>query len=251
VRVVVSQSMYFPWVGMLEQMQLADTYVRYDDVQYSKGSFTNRVQVKTASGIRWLTVPLSNLHLGQRIDEVEIGDKVDWRTSHREILADAYRDSDFFSDVATIVDDVFSAPAKTIADVSYASMVALADYFDIGSQLEKKSSIDLDVDGASSQRVLDIVLAVGGRTYITGHGARKYLDHELFERSGVSVEYMKYVCEAYPQKHGPFTPYVTALDLVANCGRDGKRFIQSGSVNWRAFLGPDLPGRVSSDPEAF
>ena len=28
---VVSQPMYFPWVGMLEQIRLCDTYVFYDD----------------------------------------------------------------------------------------------------------------------------------------------------------------------------------------------------------------------------
>lgn len=38
--------MFFPWVGFLEQLKLVDVYVFYDDVQFSKGSFTNRVQVK-------------------------------------------------------------------------------------------------------------------------------------------------------------------------------------------------------------
>ncbi|NBX37756.1 MAG: hypothetical protein EBR10_11170, partial [Planctomycetes bacterium] len=49
-RIVISQSMYFPWVGFLEQMSLADIFVVYDDVQFSKGSFTSRVQAKTAAG---------------------------------------------------------------------------------------------------------------------------------------------------------------------------------------------------------
>ena len=54
-RVVISQSMLFPWVGLLEQMRLADVFVHYDDVQFSKGSFVNRVQVKTPDGVRWMT----------------------------------------------------------------------------------------------------------------------------------------------------------------------------------------------------
>ena len=66
--VVVSQPMFFPWVGMFEQIRLADAYVHYTDVQFSKGSFVNRVQIKTADGFRWLTVPLKNVALGQNID---------------------------------------------------------------------------------------------------------------------------------------------------------------------------------------
>ena len=60
---VISQSMYFPWVGMLEQIRLADVFMHYDDVQLARG-FYNRVQVKTAQGARWLTVPLRDKHQG-------------------------------------------------------------------------------------------------------------------------------------------------------------------------------------------
>ena len=42
---VISQPMYFPRVGMLEQIRLADHFVYYDDVQFSRGGFSNRVQL--------------------------------------------------------------------------------------------------------------------------------------------------------------------------------------------------------------
>jgi len=54
-RIVISQSMYFPWVGLLEQIRLAEFFVHYDDVQLTR-VFTNRVQVKTAQGSKWITV---------------------------------------------------------------------------------------------------------------------------------------------------------------------------------------------------
>ncbi len=85
-KVVISQPMYFPWVGMFEQIRLADVYVHYGDVQFSKGSFTNRVQIKTAQGIKWLTVPLKDVSIGQVIDEVRINASVDWRRQHMDIL---------------------------------------------------------------------------------------------------------------------------------------------------------------------
>src|SRR5882672_1775792 len=88
--VVISQPMFFPWVGMLEQLQAADVYVHYDDVQFSKGSFTNRVQVKTATGVKWLTVPLEDVHLGQLIKDVRVDSRRDWRKSHLSLLDQAY-----------------------------------------------------------------------------------------------------------------------------------------------------------------
>jgi hypothetical protein len=76
----------------------------------------------------------------------------------------------------------------------------------------------------------------GAKTYITGHGAKNYLEHELFERNGIDVEYMDYQCVAYPQLHGEFIPYVTGLDVIANCGRSGAKFISPLTKNWRKFI---------------
>ena len=69
--VVISQPMYFPWVGMLEQMALADVWVHLDDAQFSKGGFFNRVQIKTTDGTPWLTVPLAENKLGQPLNEIQ------------------------------------------------------------------------------------------------------------------------------------------------------------------------------------
>ena len=129
-----------------------------------------------------------------------------------------------------------SRPAQTLADVSRASILALAEYFSLCGACRFLDSAALGIGGRSSQRLHDIVRSVGGSHYFTGHGARNYLDHALFERSGITVEYMAYQTILYPQLHGAFTPFVTGLDLVANCGRSGKNVIVSGTVSWRDFV---------------
>ena len=235
-QVVISQSMYFPWVGFLEQIRLADLFVRYDDVPFSKGSFTNRVQIKTAVGSRWLTVPLSGLRLGQRIEEVRLDNSRDWRAQHRAQLAQAYCKAPFVAEMLAIVDAVFALPTTTLSQLAHASTFALVDYFGLSAGLRQYDASILGVKGNGSQRVLDIVRALGGSIYITGHGARNYLDHAAFEQAGVQVRYMQYNCSSYPQLHGKFTPYISSLDLVANCGREGAKVICSKSIYWEEFL---------------
>jgi len=234
--VVISQPMYFPWIGFLEQLQIANVFVLYDDVQFSKGSFTNRVQIKTHAGPRWLTVPLRGLRLGQLINEVQINDQIDWRRQHRETLSQAYKNCAFVRDMIDLVDTVFSQPVESLSELSNASTFALAEYFNVGTSLSRYVAADMKIVGGGSQRVLDIVRFLGGKAYITGHGARNYLDHCAFEQAGITVRYMDYCCLPYQQQHGDFTPYVSALDLVANCGRDGINYIQSTSIDWRDFI---------------
>jgi hypothetical protein len=174
--------------------------------------------------------------LGQRIKEVQVDESRDWRKQHRERLAQAYRKAPYAREMLALVDSVFAHSGKTLSQIAYTSTMALADYFGLTRGLRVYNIAELDVPGKGSQRVLDIVRVVGGTEYITGHGARNYLDHAAFEKAGIAVRYMQYRCLPYPQMHGDFTPYVTALDLVANCGAEGKYYIQSETVDWRTFL---------------
>src|ERR1700722_18634953 len=111
--IVISQPTFFPWVGMFEQIRLADVYDHYDDVQFSKGWFTNRVQIKTAAGSKWLTVPLENHRLGQRINETAVDRSHNWRSSHLAFLDQAYKHAPFRTEMLSIAEDVYGDPELT------------------------------------------------------------------------------------------------------------------------------------------
>ena len=235
-KVLITQSMLFPWVGLLEQISLADVIVFYDDVQFSKGSFTNRVQVKTPAGVKWMTIPLHNLKLGGVIDSVKSTPAVEWRERLLALLNRSFEGAPHANDALLIAREVYSLEHASIGHLARASMLSMGNYFGL---LKGKRLLDvreLGIDGSGSKRVLDIIRAIGGSDYITGHGARNYLDHKSFEESGVRVHYMSYECRPYPQCWGDFTPFVTALDLIANLGPDGKHQIASSCVPWREFL---------------
>lgn len=235
--IVISQPMYFPWPGMLEQIQLCDVFVDYNDAQFSKGSFSNRVQIKTEHGIRWLTVPLKNVRLGQLICDTEIDQAKNWQRAHLDQLKNAYRKAPFKRDVLDLVTQVFDQSHHYLGELSSASMNALLDYLpSIKTNTGFVDSSSLNVDGVSTERVINICAALEGCSYLTGHGARHYLNHEAFERQGMGVGYIEYGLQPYPQLHGAFTPYVSTLDLIANCGVEGNNFIGGAAIPWREFL---------------
>lgn len=235
-KIVISQPMLFPWVGMFEQIRLANVYVHYSDVQYSKGSFVNRVQIKTSVGTRWLTVPLKKLQLGQRIEDVRINDQTNWRQKHLSLLQQAYADAPYVQEMIELVNSVYYGRYETIDQLSEATIIAICRYYGLN---EGRTFVDvrtLNISGRSSQRVLDIVLALGGDVYVSGLGALQYLDHQLFDENGVNVQYMNYRKTPYPQLHGEFTPFVSILDLIANQGEAGLKYICSGTVDWKELV---------------
>jgi hypothetical protein len=235
-KIVISQPMLFPWVGMLEQIRLCDCHVFYDDVQFSKGSFVNRVQVKLPEGIRWMTIPIQGLTLGQRINELRPDSSRNWRRQHLDMLSRSFVAAPFRNDALGLVEDVYDSEYGDVGSISRASLLSLLCYFGLTAGRDFLSVCELGINGSGSDRVLEIVKRLGGSTYISGHGAAHYLLHETFEKNGVAVEYMDYMCMPYPQSNGSFTPYVSSLDLVANRGRDGIEVIASNTKPWRDFL---------------
>lgn len=240
--VVISQPQLFPWPGFYELVAASDVYVHLDDALFSRGGFINRVQIKHPSGSKWMTVPLKGKGTFQKIDCLEaMGD--DWKRQHRELVRQSLSQAPHIALALEVFDAVYATdPLVGLLMAGVERPVARLGL--CGPRCWTKSSL-LDAEGGSWQRVLSIVKAVNGTRYITAHGAANYLDHEAFERAGVTVEYMDYSKTPYPQLHGEFTPYVSILDAIANLGTQAGNVIRPRTIPWRDFLAERARGDIS------
>jgi hypothetical protein len=231
--VVISQPMLFPWSGFFELIGCADVFVHLDDVQFSKGSFTNRVQIKHSSGIKWMTVPLKGKGQFQKISQLEtVG--ADWKTKHRELVAQSLSKAPHLGEALELFDLVYSR--ESLIDLLIGSIEKSSLLLNSSSPKTWLRSSDLRVAGSSWERVLAIVKALGGNRYVTAHGALNYLNHEEFERQGVSVEYVEYSKTEYPQLNGAFVPYISVIDPLANLGEKAKQIIKPKTISWFDFI---------------
>jgi hypothetical protein len=233
---VASQPFYFPWVGFLEQIRLADVFIAVSDFQFVRSGFIHRVQIKIPGQTHWLTIPVRDRRERKPIEEVLIDDRTPWRLNHLRTLELNYARAPYRDEMLQLAAEVIQLPTDSLSTLIQASMMAIVGYFDLDEACKFLDNRVVGAGGAKSHRVLNLVQAVGGNRYVTGHGAANYLDHELLERHGIAVEYMKYEMRPYSQLHGSFTPYVSALDLIANMGKAGKQFICSTTRPWREFL---------------
>lgn len=229
--VVISQPMYFPWAGFIAQMALADVWIWLDDAQFSKGSFTNRVQVKLPAGRKWMTIPIEGVGSFQRILDFEAKGQ-NWVAGHREMLAQSFRGQPHAA-TALALFDAAMAPSK-LCDRLITGAEAQAQALGCLPPRILRSS-GMGVPGTSSERVLRLVQAVRGDHYISGHGALAYLDHEGLNAAGVAVSYMDYAPLPWPQSHGDFSPYVTGLDLLAAAGPCSFDHLRPACQDWRTF----------------
>lgn len=237
-KIVISQPMYFPWYGHLEQLRLCDSYVFYDDAKYSHGSFFNRVQLLSNAKQLWLTVPLVKGQTSKLIKDVYPSLTRDWKRQHLEQFMSLYGKAPYFKLAYDLLYDVLGVDeeSRSLADLSAASTMSLAAAFGLTHVRYCKSS-DLAIDGHGSQKVKDICQRLGANLYITGHGAANYLEHSLFEDCGIKVNYINYGLKKYQQgDSSDFVPYVSALDCLAHCGPAAGEYLSGELVDWKDFI---------------
>lgn len=179
--VAIHQPHYMPWLGYLRKMKDADLFVYLDKTDYTKNYFINRNKILINDEKRWLTVPvLTKGRIGQAIKDVEVNwnrPTCEWNDRHCRTLLQNY--SKCIRDKQEKIKEFYDFKGKLLIDWCIRSVELLRQAFGINTPIIFES--DLDVSGVRTERLVNICRAVGADTYLSGTGAKKYIDIELFD----------------------------------------------------------------------
>ena len=230
-KIVICQPMFLPWYGIFEQIRFSDIFVILDDAAMPTGkTFINRVQVKTCNGIVWLTVPLQK-HNNTLIKNLKIDNTQNWREKHLKTLAHAFAKSPYKNLALRIVEDIYTLPCNSLCDLNVNIMQAICGIFNWQPNIQYSSTIASK--HKSTLRILELIKYFNANVYITGHGAKNYLQHEKLELYGIHTYYMEYHIKQYPQNFKNFTSAVTILDIIANIGPKATNYFASTITSWK------------------
>ena len=217
-RCAILQPSYIPWRGYFDIIRRVDLFVFYDDVQYDRRSWRNRNIVKSPQGPLWLTIPVRarNSQLaGTPINMIEM-DGSAWAGRHLATLQHLYARAPHFAEFRPWLDRIYGSPPHLLADFTIALIIELSSLLGIHTRFVRSS--ELGVTGTKTKRLINVLDRVGAKHYLSGPSAQDYIDERLFEKHGVSLEWMTYDYPEYPQLHPPYDPHVSVLDLLFMTG---------------------------------
>lgn len=218
----IVQSSYLPWRGYFDLIARADTFIFYDSVQFTRRDWRSRNRVKTAHGLKWLTVPVRvSGHFGVPIFDVEIDNSRHWGKKHLETIRHSYGRAPYFDEVYEILELHLESPPDYLFELNRSLTQSLWSYLSDKSEKEFIGDEELSIakNMEPSEKLLALCEAVGAGRYLSGPSAKSYLDTVHFERAGVSVQYVDYRYQDYPQPHGAFEPFVSIVDGLVQLGR--------------------------------
>jgi len=127
-----------------------------------------------------------------------------------------YAREPFFNEHLPALENLYSRDYRLLADLAIATMDLLKDA--LGIKTPVKFSSEYAVDEASSARLARLCAAAGAEEYLSGAGAKAYLDPGVFSYAGIKLAWQEFTPREYPQAFPAFEPDMSALDLLLNCG---------------------------------
>ncbi|MEQ8603725.1 MAG: WbqC family protein [Marivibrio sp.] len=228
--VAIHQPNYFPWLGYFDKIRQCDFFVFLDDVQFSKGSYTNRVQIAGEAGPRWMTIPLQAAH-GSKICELRPAVD-DWHSRHLSLLKNTYKNRPHFKEVFRTIEKLMEACASESGDLAAINMTLvqqISERLGLSAQFDRSSRFDLM--SAADDRLVEIVRRIAPNgVYLSGKGGGSYQDEAKFKAAGLTLTYSRFSAGRYAQPHAALYG-LSVLDALFNVGWDAtSRLLKGGSV---------------------
>jgi len=213
--VAIHQPNFFPWLGYFHKIARSDAFVFLNDVEFSKGSYTNRAQILTGGKQKWLSMPIQ-YKSSANIEDIQIG-QGDWVDQHKRMLLGAYRKASEFDAVFPIVERLYdSADKSSVGAFNVFVIEALASQLNLETEFHSSSRID--APGKKEEKLCSIIVSLGGNQYLSGQGGQKYQSEEAYSREGIDLTYTTFSARPYPQLGETFTPGLSILDALFNVG---------------------------------
>lgn len=215
--VAVLQSNYIPWKGYFDIVHDADLFVFYDDLQFTKNDWRNRNRIKTAQGVRWLSIPVgTNAH--RLICDVRM-EEDGWQRSHWDSLRQQYARAPYFKRYQSLLEDLYLGRRWTRLSELNQHFIRLIATEVLGVTTQFRDSREFELRGAKLDRLLDLIAQTGATRYVSGPAARDYIVPKRLAALGVELVWKDYSgYPEYPQPHPPFEHGVSILDLLFNAG---------------------------------
>lgn len=226
-KVAILQSNYIPWKGYFDLINMVDEFILYDDMQYTKRDWRNRNKIKTAQGLKWLSIPVEvKGKYYQKINETKISDK-EWAKKHWQQIKQNYSKAKYFKEYKDIFEEIYlNCEEEYLSRVNLKFIKTVNSILDIDTKIRCSSEFEL-YEG-QTEKLLGICKQCSGDIYLSGPAAKDYFDEDMAKKENIKVEWMDYSgYKEYTQLFPPFEHGVTILDLIFNEGLDSKKFMKS------------------------
>jgi len=214
-KIAIMQPYFFPYIGYFQLMNAVDTFVIYDNIQYTKKGWINRNRILANGKDEYLSVPLKKDPYYLCVKDRFLADT--WSSDRKHALnkiAGCYRKAPHFRAVYAVVEQCLIYEEHNLFGFILNSLNIVKDYLNITTPFAVSSTINIDHDLKGEYKVIEICKALGATNYLNPIGGVKLYKREEFEEAGIQLNFIKVGNVQYSQFNNEFVPFLSIIDVM-------------------------------------
>lgn len=233
----VNQPYFFPYLGYFSLISYADVFVLYDNVEYSKQSWTNRNRILRGGEVVMITLPLRASPDSTWISNREIAREFTTQKFYR-VIEGAYRKAPYWDQLKEVIQLMEVPESRGLFEFLYRNISGLCELLGIKTPLLRYSEIVPDsTRSVGEERIFSVAQALDLKRYVNLPGGQKLYSRDRFAERGLALEFLEHLPRAYtqyrPRDSEPngsiFADRLSVLDAIANVGvTETSNLIRSG-----------------------
>lgn len=204
-----------PYIGYWQLLSAVDTYVVYDNIEYTKKGWFNRNRILEIDHDKLFTIPLKKdsdfLPINQR--SLSTDSTADIARTLR-IIQQNYKKAPYFAAAYPVIEQCFLFSDKNLFEYIFNSIKAICTYLTIKTNIVFASKAAIDHSLKAEKKVLAICKTLQADTYINAIGGKELYDKAEFKSSGIDLRFIKSKPVEYQQFGKPFVPWLSIIDVM-------------------------------------
>jgi hypothetical protein len=230
----VHQPNFLPWIGYFKKMVDADVFVFYDDVQFPKGSYSNRVKFCFGSEPKWVTASVLKHSSSDHIKDIQYQSGC-WKSKSLRAIKTNYAKAPFFHDIFSMLESIFDFPSSSLVEFNINAIDCILK--ELGISVNTLRSSSMGIETHSTDKLIDIIKNLKGTHYLSGRGGDNYQTVEEYSQAGIQLLYNDVQHLVYKQfNRNVFMPGLSIIDALFNHGEGVKSLLLEPTLSSNGSL---------------
>jgi hypothetical protein len=212
-RIALMQPYFLPYLGYFQLIAASDCFVVYDNVQFIKNGWIERNRYLLDGEAKWFGLPLAKAGHTQMIMERQVSPHFDIVPVINK-LAFAYRKAPHRERTLTWLEALLKLPSHNIAEFNELALRSCCSLLKLNTPIIRASEWAPPSLSHGQTRVIEVITAVGGTTYLNPAAGGGMYDVADFADAGYGLELLKPSLPTYAQHDKPFVPALSILDAL-------------------------------------
>ncbi len=214
-KLAIMQPYFFPYIGYFQLINAADTFVIYDNIQFTKKGWINRNRILVNGKDDYISLPIKKDSDYLNVAERRLADSFnDDKLKMLRRIAESYRKASEFNTAFPIIEAAINTPSHNLFEYIYGTLRYVCKYLDIDTPFAVSSTLSADHQLKSQDKVIAYCQALNATEYINPIGGLELYSKETFQQHNIKLSFIKSKEVIYPQYKNEFIPWLSIIDVM-------------------------------------